>query len=84
MKSQQIVCQQLAWEPNPLTKLVKSQPVKEGKKLAASISEDVGAFSLSPTYSSRQLRTIRRRQIQSIKYGHGNTRHQKHGGRLQW
>ena len=83
MKTNQMICQ-VAWEPNPLTQLVQSLPVKEGKKLAASISEDVGSFSLSPAYSSKQLRTIKRLQMQKTRYNDDKPRKVNHGGRLRW
>jgi len=35
---------------------------KEGFHLPNSVTEDVGGFSLVPTYSVKQLRTIRNRQ----------------------
>jgi hypothetical protein len=45
--------------------LAKSQvgryPEKEGKNLPNSIEEDIGSISLSPIYSDRQLRNIKRR-----------------------
>jgi len=38
-------------------------PYKEGEHLAYSIEEDVGSFSLHPTYSKKQLRRIHRLTI---------------------
>jgi len=44
-------------------------PVKEGKNLPASVTEDVSGFSLMPEYSLVQLREIRRRKIDSSTRG---------------
>lgn len=53
--------------------LEKSQvgrtPVKEGKNLPNSVTEDIGGFSLMPRYSAKQLREINRRQIAGFKRG---------------
>ena len=35
----------------------------EGKRLANSVTEDVGGFSLRPSYSARQLRSMKRRAM---------------------
>ena len=78
-----MICQ-MAWEPTPLTQLVSSIPVKEGKKLPASITEDVGSFSLSPSYSSQQLRTIKRLKIQKTIESRGRTRKSNRGGKTRW
>ena len=83
MKTNQMICQ-MAWEPTPLTQLVSSIPVKEGKKLPASITEDVGSFSLSPSYSSQQLRTIKRLKIQKTIESRGRTRKSNRGGKTRW
>ena len=42
-------------------------PVKEGQNLPNSVTEDVGGFSLIPTYSAKQLREISRRHEQKIR-----------------
>ena len=83
MKTNQMICQ-MAWETAPLTQLVQSLPVKEGKKLPASISEDVGSFSLSPAYSSQQLRTIKRLKMRQTKEYRRRTRKSNRGGRTRW
>lgn len=48
------------WQPEPVKNLVESIPVKEGQNLPNSPEEDVGNYLLAPTYSSKQLRRIRR------------------------
>jgi hypothetical protein len=49
----------LAWEqPYPVTNQVGTNLVKDGANLPNSITEDIGAFSLAPLYSSKQLRRI--------------------------
>ena len=52
---------ELSLEENPVVRI----PVKEGKNLSNSVTEDVFGFSLMPEYSLRQLRAIRRIQIKS-------------------
>ncbi len=84
MKSQKTICQQLAWEPNPQNIPDGRSPVKEGATLPNSETEDVGGFSLCPTYSAKQLRRIERFRIRETKYGHANPKKLKFGGRLQW
>jgi len=49
--------QKLSLEENP----VGSIPVKEGRNLPNSVTEDIGGFSLMPSYSVEQLREISRR-----------------------
>ena len=41
-------------------------PYEEGKHLPNSIEEDVGSFSLHPTYSKKQLRRIHRMKMNAI------------------
>jgi len=84
MKTITKVCQQLAWEPNPAKNPDGRYPVKEGTNLPNSVTEDVGGFSLSPMYSTKQLRVIRRFRIRETKYGHNHPKKLKFGGRLQW
>lgn len=61
-------------------------PVKEGTNLPNSVTEDVGGFSLCPTYSAKQIRRIKRLRIEETKkYGIDNPMATlKNGGRLQW
>jgi len=56
---------QEAGEPQLEKKSVLGNPYEEGKNLPASISEDVGSFSLHPAYSKRQLRRINRLKVQA-------------------
>ena len=50
------------WQPQPTKTLVSKFPVKEGKKLPNSATEDVIGMSLMPHYSTKQLRKIGRKQ----------------------
>ena len=50
------------WQPQPTKTLVSKFPVKEGKKLPNSVTEDVIGMSLMPHYSTKQLRKIGRKQ----------------------
>jgi len=80
-----ILCQELAWEPDPVNIPDSRYPVKEGKNLPNSITEDVGGFSLCPSYSAKQLRTIHRFRCREAEYVRGNPKPKlKFGGRLQW
>ena len=44
----------------PVESPVGRIPVKEGTNLPNSVTEDVGGFSLCPTYSDKELRRIER------------------------
>ena len=55
-----------ASEPQLEKKSVEGIPYEEGKNLPASIAEDVGSFSLHPTYSKKQLRRIHRMKMNAI------------------
>ena len=59
MKLEQTQYDRFAWELLP-SKESGSRVVgrKEGKNLANSVTEDIGGFSLRPSYSARQLRTL--------------------------
>ena len=50
------------WQPKPTKTLVRKFPVKEGKNLPNSVTEDVVGMSLMPHYSTKQLRKIGRKQ----------------------
>ena len=50
------------WQPTPTKTLVRKFPVKEGKNLPNSVTEDVVGMSLMPHYSTKQLRKIGRKQ----------------------
>jgi len=68
--------QKLSLEESP----VGSIPVKEGRNLPNSVTEDVGGFSLMPSYSVQQLREISRRHK---KFGQdSHTKHARKGRRL--
>jgi len=60
MVEQLLQCFQEASEPQLEKKSDEGNPYEEGKNLPASISEDVGSFSLHPTYSKKQLRRTHR------------------------
>ena len=62
MTNAKIHCLLETWQPKPTKKLVSKYPVKEGKKLANSVTEDVMGMSLMPHYSTKQLRKIGRKQ----------------------
>jgi hypothetical protein len=61
-------------------------PVEEGKNLPNSETEDVGGFSLCPSYSNEQLRRIERLRIkESRTCGISDLETTlKLGGRLRW
>ncbi len=71
---------------SPVESPVGRIPVEEGTNLPNSVTEDVGGFSLCPTYSAKQLRRIERLRIdEAKKYGIDNLMATlKDGGRLQW
>ena len=62
MQTQVIKCLLETWQPKPTKTLVRKFPVKEGKKLPNSVTEDVIGMSLMPYYSTKQLRKIGRKQ----------------------
>jgi len=45
--------------------------VEEGKNLPNSVTEDVGGFSLMPSYSTKQLRGMSRRKVTHSKKERG-------------
>ena len=61
---------------------VGSMLVKEGKNLPMSETEDVGGYSLAPTYSAKQIRRMERLRIKTIESG--LVYKLKSGGRLHW
>jgi hypothetical protein len=65
MKAQTIQCERFAWEllPNKKSGSKVLAGRKEGQNLANSVTEDIGGFSLRPSYSARQLRSIKRRAM---------------------
>ena len=62
MQTQVIKCLLETWQPTPTKTLVRKFPVKEGKNLPNSVTEDVVGMSLMPQYSTKQLRKIGRKQ----------------------
>ena len=62
MKTRTIQSLAETWQPEPAEIPASKKLVKEGKNLANSVTEDVGGFSLMPTYSAKQLRKMDRRQ----------------------
>jgi hypothetical protein len=62
MQTKQIQCLLETWQPEPTKTLVSETPVKEGKNLPNSVTEDVIGIGLMPKYSSKQLRKINKSQ----------------------
>lgn len=65
MKTKLTQCLFETWQPKPTEIPVGSMLVKEGKNLPRSTTEDVGGFSLHPTYSKKQFRRIHRISMHS-------------------
>ena len=63
----QIYCQQMAWEPDPIEIPESYNPVEEGKSLLDGIEVQTNAISLYREYSRQQLR-----RIQRLKMRYGN------------
>ena len=70
------------WQPEPKKPLVGEIPVKEGKTLPNSVTEDVMGMALMPQYSTRQLRKINRQQRKYSELLMMNTI--TTGGSIQW
>ena len=70
------------WQPEPKKPLVGGIPVKEGKTLPNSVTEDVIGMALMPHYSTRQLRKINRQQRKYSELLMMNTI--TTGGSIQW
>ena len=70
------------WQPEPKKPLVGEIPVKEGKTLPNSVTEDVMGMALMPQYSTRQLRKINRQQRKYSELLMMNT--VTTGGSIQW
>ena len=62
MTTKQQICHQLAWQPEPAKKSEVRIPYEEGKILPNSPEEEIELPALRAPYSSRQLRSIKRRQ----------------------
>ena len=78
----QIICLLETWQPEPKKPLVGEIPVKEGKTLPNSVTEDVMGMALMPHYSTRQLRKIKRQQRKYSELLMMNTI--TTGGSIQW
>ena len=65
METQTIQSERFAWETSFPVKESGSEVTgrKEGQNLANSVTEDIGGFSLRPSYSARQLRSMKRRAM---------------------
>tara|TARA_B000000460_G_scaffold225873_1_gene180417 strand:+ start:79 stop:282 length:204 start_codon:yes stop_codon:yes gene_type:complete len=65
MVQKTITCERFAWEilPNKESGSMAIAGKREGKSLANSVTEDQLGFSLRPSYSARQLRSIKRRAM---------------------
>jgi len=82
MEKIQTQCLLETWQPKPTKKLVRGTPVKEGKTLPNSVTEDVMGMALMPHYSTRQLRKINRQQRKYSELLMMNTI--TTGGSIQW
>ena len=71
---------------SPVESPVGRIPVKEGTNLPGSMTEDVGGFSLCPTYSDKELRRIGRiRRTEANRHGITNDiLTLKSGDKLLW
>ena len=67
MKVQYQQCFQEAKEPSLAKKSEGRNPYEEGKNLPNSVSEDIGSFSLHPSYSREQLRRMNRLKMKLSK-----------------
>lgn len=75
-------CLSETWQPKPTKTLVGEIPVKEGKTLSNSVTEDVMGIALMPQYSTRQLRKISKNQRKYSESLMMNTF--ANGGSIQW
>ena len=60
MNSNQTYCLVKASQSEATNTPAWELPVKEGRRLPNSVTEDIGGFSLMPHYSAKQLRKIKR------------------------
>jgi hypothetical protein len=70
------------WQPEPTKTLVSEIPMKEGKTLPNSVTEDVLGIGLMPKYSTKQLRKINKSQRKYSELLMMNTF--TAGGSIQW
>ena len=82
MEQIQTKCLLETWQPESKKPLVGEIPVKEGKTLPNSVTEDVTGMALMPQYSTRQLRKINRQQRKYSELLMMNTI--TTGGSIQW
>ena len=82
MKTNQTQCLLETWQPEPTEKLVREIPVKEGKTLPNSVTEDVLGMGIMPQYSRTQLCRIHKKQRQYSESLMTNTL--ASGGMIQW
>jgi len=82
MNTNQTQCLLETWQPEPTKKLVRETPVKEGKTLPNSVTEDVLGMGMMPQYSKRQLRKIHNKQRQYSESLMMDTL--SSGGYIQW
>ena len=82
MTKTQTQCLLETWQPEPTKTLVSEIPMKEGKNLPNSVTEDVVGIGLMPKYSSKQLRKINKSQRKYSELLMMNTF--TAGGAIQW
>ena len=82
MTKTQTQCLLETWQPEPIKTLVSEIPMKEGKNLPNSVTEDVVGVGLMPKYSSKQLRKINKSQRKYSELLMMNTF--TAGGSIQW
>ena len=82
MQTKQTQCLLETWQPEPTKTLVIEIPMKEGKNLPNSVTEDVLGIGLMPKYSSKQLRKINKSQRTYSELLMMNTF--TAGGSIQW
>jgi hypothetical protein len=82
MTKTQTQCLLETWQPEPTKTLVSEIPMKEGKTLPNSVTEDVLGIGLMPKYSTKQLRKINKAQRKYSELLMMNTF--TAGGSIQW
>jgi len=82
MTKTQTQCLLETWQPEPTKTLVSEIPMKEGKTLPNSVTEDVLGIGLMPKYSTKQLRKINKSQRKYSELLMMNTF--TAGGSIQW
>jgi hypothetical protein len=82
MTKTQTQCHLETWQPEPTKTLVSEIPMKEGKNLPNSVTEDVIGIGLMPKYSNKQLRKLNKAQRKYSELLMMNTF--TAGGSIQW